>query len=50
LCGTGAAPTRTSAALFNRICDYFLGLVDIALEYDIDGVYFGDDWGSKKGS
>lgn len=31
--------------LYDKICDYFIKLVDIALEYDIDGVYFGDDWG-----
>ncbi|MDR2552787.1 MAG: uroporphyrinogen decarboxylase [Treponema sp.] len=35
--------------LFDRICDYFLNLVDVALEYDIDGVYFGDDWGQQRG-
>ena len=35
--------------LFRKIGDYFLHLVDIALEYDIDGVYFGDDWGQQKG-
>ena len=35
--------------LFDDICDYFLRLVNIALEYDIDGVYFGDDWGSQRG-
>lgn len=35
--------------LYDQICDYFCGLVDIALEYDIDGVYFGDDWGQQKG-
>jgi len=34
---------------FDRICDFFLELVDIALEYDIDGVLFGDDWGQQKG-
>ncbi|MCL1992418.1 MAG: uroporphyrinogen decarboxylase [Spirochaetes bacterium] len=34
---------------FDRICDYYLALVDIALEYDIDGVYFGDDWGQQQG-
>ena len=33
----------------DRICDFFLELVDIALEYDIDGVHFGDDWGQQKG-
>lgn len=36
-------------ALYDRICDYFLHLLDIALEYDIDGVYFGDDWGQQHG-
>lgn len=36
-------------ALFDQICNYFLHLVDIALEYDIDGVYFGDDWGQQRG-
>lgn len=35
-------------ALFDKICDYFVSLVDIALEYDIDGVYFGDDWGQQR--
>jgi uroporphyrinogen decarboxylase len=34
---------------FDRICGYFLGLVDIALEYDVDGIYFGDDWGQQRG-
>jgi uroporphyrinogen decarboxylase len=36
-------------AFFDRICDYYAGLVDIALEYDVDGVYFGDDWGQQHG-
>ena len=35
--------------LFDKICDYFLRLVDIALEYDVDGIYFGDDWGQQRG-
>jgi len=35
--------------LYDNICEYFLELVHIALEYDIDGVYFGDDWGQQKG-
>jgi uroporphyrinogen decarboxylase len=34
--------------LFDRICDYFLTLVEVALEYDVDAVYFGDDWGQQK--
>ena len=36
-------------AFYDRICDYHLDLIDIALEYDIDGVYFGDDWGKQQG-
>jgi uroporphyrinogen decarboxylase len=36
-------------AFFDKICDYFLTLVDIALEYDVDGIYFGDDWGQQRG-
>ena len=34
---------------YDRILNYHLDLVDIVLEYDIDGVYFGDDWGQQKG-
>jgi uroporphyrinogen decarboxylase len=34
---------------FDRICDYYLPLIDIALEYDVDGIYFGDDWGQQQG-
>lgn len=35
--------------LFNAICDYNLAQVDRALCYDIDAVYFGDDWGQQHG-
>ena len=35
--------------LYDKICDYMLRLVDVALEYDIDAIYFGDDWGQQKG-
>lgn len=35
--------------LLDEICDYHLKLVNIMLEYDIDAVYFGDDWGQQKG-
>ncbi len=35
--------------LYDDICDYMLRLVDVALEYDVDGIYFGDDWGQQKG-
>ena len=44
-----AAYPAEMSALLDGICDYFLELVDIALEYDIDGVYFGDDWGQQRG-
>lgn len=48
LCSMITSPRETEA-LFQKIGDYFLHLVDIALEYDIDGVYFGDDWGQQHG-
>jgi len=35
--------------LLDAICDYNLAQVDKALEYDIDAVYFGDDWGQQRG-
>jgi uroporphyrinogen decarboxylase len=43
-----ASPVELEA-LFDRICDFFLPLVDLALEYDVDGIYFGDDWGQQRG-
>lgn len=35
--------------LLDKICDYNIAQIDKALEYDIDAVYFGDDWGQQKG-
>jgi uroporphyrinogen decarboxylase len=35
--------------LFNTIADYNLAQVRAALKYDIDAVYFGDDWGQQRG-
>jgi uroporphyrinogen decarboxylase len=35
--------------LLNAIVEYNLKVIDIALEYDIDGFHFGDDWGQQKG-
>ena len=32
-----------------KLCDFWLPLIDIALEYDIDAVMFGDDWGQQRG-
>ena len=36
-------------ALLDAICEYNLAQIDKALEYDIDAVYFGDDWGQQEG-
>lgn len=35
--------------LLDTIADYNIKIIDIALEYDIDGVMFGDDWGQQCG-
>jgi len=35
--------------LLNAIADYNIAQVRKALEYDIDAVYFGDDWGQQHG-
>jgi uroporphyrinogen decarboxylase len=35
--------------LFNAIADYNIAQVTEALRYDIDAVYFGDDWGQQRG-
>jgi uroporphyrinogen decarboxylase len=35
--------------LLNRIADYNIAQVREALKYDIDAVYFGDDWGMQRG-
>ncbi len=35
--------------LLTRIADYNLAQVKKALTYDIDGVYYGDDWGQQQG-
>jgi len=35
--------------LFNTIADYNIAQVKKALEFDIDAVYFGDDWGQQRG-
>jgi uroporphyrinogen decarboxylase len=36
-------------ALLNAITDYNVAQVQGALRYEIDGVYFGDDWGQQRG-
>ena len=35
--------------LLDTICELNLKIVDLALDYDIDGFHFGDDWGQQKG-
>ncbi len=35
--------------LLNKIADYNIAQVNEALKYDIDAVYFGDDWGQQQG-
>jgi len=35
--------------LLDAICDYNMQIIDIGLSYDIDGFYFGDDWGQQLG-
>ena len=35
--------------LLDAICEYNLAQIDKALEYDIDAVSFGDDWGQQVG-
>jgi uroporphyrinogen decarboxylase len=36
-------------SLFRAIADYNIAHVEKAMEYDIDAVYFGDDWGQQRG-
>lgn len=35
--------------LMDKICDFNLKVIDVAMEYPIDGMHFGDDWGQQKG-
>ncbi len=35
--------------LLNTIADYNIAQVHKALEYDIDAIHFGDDWGQQRG-
>lgn len=43
------AETEFVDELLDAITDYNLKIIDIALEYDIDGFHFGDDWGQQSG-
>jgi uroporphyrinogen decarboxylase len=35
--------------LLDRIVEYNLAVVDIVSQYDIDCIFYGDDWGQQKG-
>lgn len=35
--------------IFSAVGDYNIAQIERALEYDIDAVYFGDDWGQQRG-
>ena len=35
--------------LFESILQYNMKIIDVALQYDIDGFYFGDDYGQQNG-
>ena len=35
--------------LLHTIADYNIAQVKEAMKYDIDAVYFGDDWGQQRG-
>lgn len=48
LCDMMADPEFVTG-LLDRIVQRNLRIIDIALEYDFDGFYFGDDWGQQKG-
>lgn len=48
LCDMLLEPEFTEA-LLDKIVERNMKILDIALEYDIDAVYFGDDWGQQRG-
>ncbi len=35
--------------LMDKICDFNVKLVNFAAQFNIDGIYFGDDWGQQRG-
>ncbi|MCL1896441.1 MAG: uroporphyrinogen decarboxylase [Clostridiales bacterium] len=40
---------RFANELLDKIVEYNLKVVDIAASYDIDCIFFGDDWGQQRG-
>ena len=43
------ADKRFAHALFDRILEFNLSIIDHACSYGIDAMYFGDDWGHQRG-
>jgi uroporphyrinogen decarboxylase len=37
-------------AFFDKLCDFWIPIIDVALEYDVDAIEFGDDWGQQHGT
>jgi uroporphyrinogen decarboxylase len=35
--------------MLDRIVEFGLAIIEQAFDYDIDGVFFGDDWGQQRG-
>ncbi len=35
--------------LLDEICEFNMRIINVALEYDIDAIHFGDDWGQQRG-
>ena len=48
LMGMITSPTEVMR-LFDDICEHNLKVLDIMLDYDVDAIYFGDDWGQQRG-
>lgn len=44
-----ALNTPFAEELFGQIADYNMQIIDTAVQYDIDGFYFGDDYGQQTG-
>lgn len=36
-------------ALFEKIVEYNLAVAEIVMDYPVDAIFFGDDWGQQKG-
>jgi uroporphyrinogen decarboxylase len=38
-----------SEKLFNRILEHHMELLETVIDYEFEGIYFGDDWGQQQG-